>query len=125
MPRTATSTRAVRPAHSQTLRLLLRFVATLQLLGSLVWFRSLVRRAMKVCSIQIWRLNLGVFSEYPEDLALDAYICCGCVDGSHLRVGRLQADHVAFAVETFQGGVGSVDEGDDDLSLAGGTSAFD
>ena len=37
----------------------------------------------------------------------------------------MQTDHGAFAVETLEGGVGSVDEGDDDLALAGGAGPLD
>jgi len=40
------------------------------------------------------------------------------VDGGHLGVRGLEADHAAFTVEALEGGVGAVDEGDDDLAFA-------
>ncbi len=67
----------------------------------------------------------GVFAEDSEDLALDADVGGRGVDGGHLGVGGLEADHVAFAVEALEGGVGTVDQGDDDLALAGGAGALD
>ncbi len=67
----------------------------------------------------------GVFTQDAEDLALDADIGGGRVDGSHLGIGGLEADHGALAIEALEGGVGAVDKGDDNLSLAGGVSAFD
>ncbi len=67
----------------------------------------------------------AVLAEDAEDLALDGDAGGGGVDGCHLGVGGLEADHRAFAVEAFEGGLGAVDEGDDDLALAGGAGSFD
>ena len=36
----------------------------------------------------------------------------------------MEADHGAFAVEALEGGVGAIDEGDDDLAFAGGAGAL-
>ena len=69
--------------------------------------------------------ELGVFAEDSEDFALDADVCCWGVDGGHFGVGGLQSDHGAFAIEALEGGVGAVDEGDDDLAFACGAGAFD
>ena len=68
---------------------------------------------------------LCVFAEDAEDLALNADVGGGGVDGGHLRVGGLQADHAAFAVKALEGGIGAVDQGDDDLPFAGGAGALD
>jgi hypothetical protein len=68
---------------------------------------------------------LCVFAEDAENLALDADVGGGGVDGRHFGVGGLQADHAAFAVEALEGGVGAVDEGDDDLAFTGGAGALD
>ena len=68
---------------------------------------------------------LCVFTEDAENFALDADVGGGGIDGGHLGVGGLQADHAAFAVEALEGGVGAVDEGDDDLAFAGGAGALD
>ncbi len=67
----------------------------------------------------------GVFTEDAEDFALNADVCGRGVDGGHLVVRGLESDHAAFAVEALEGGVGAVDQGDDDLAFAGGASAFD
>ena len=67
----------------------------------------------------------GVLAEHAQDLALDADVAGGGVDGLHLAVGGLQADEVSFAIEALEGGVGAVDQGHDDLSLAGGAGALD
>ena len=66
------------------------------------------------------RRPLCVFAQDAQNFALDADVGSGGVDGGHFGVGGLQADHAAFAVETFEGGVGAVDEGNDDLAFAGG-----
>ena len=66
----------------------------------------------------------GVFAEDAEDFALNADVGGGGVDGSHFGVGGLQADHAALAIEALEGGVGAVDEGDNDLALAGGAGAL-
>ena len=55
---------------------------------------------------------------------MDRDVGGGRVDGGHLRVGGLEADHVALPVEALEGGVGAVDEGDDDLAFAGGVGSF-
>jgi len=68
---------------------------------------------------------LGVFAQDAEDFALDADAGGGGVDWGHFGVGGLQTDHAAFAVETLEGGVGAIDEGDDDLAFAGGAGALD
>ena len=68
--------------------------------------------------------GLCVFAEDAENLTLNADVGGRGVDGGHLGVGRLQADHAAFAVEALEGGVGAVDEGDDDLAFAGGAGAL-
>src|SRR5258705_27260 len=73
------------------------------------------------CYLQI----SGVFAEDAENFALDADVCGGGVDWGHFGVGGLQADHAAFAVEAFEGGIGTVDEGDDDLAFTGGAGALD
>lgn len=67
----------------------------------------------------------GVFAQDAEDFALNADVGGRRVDGSHLGIGGLEADHGALTIETLEGGVGTVDEGDDDLSLAGGVGALD
>ena len=36
----------------------------------------------------------------------------------------MQTNHAAFAIEAFEGGIGAVDEGHDDLTLPGGAGAF-
>ena len=61
----------------------------------------------------------------PKNFALDADIGGGGVDGGHLGIGGLEADHAAFAVETLEGGVGAVDQSDDDFAFAGGAGALD
>jgi len=68
---------------------------------------------------------LGVFAEDAQDFALDADAGGGGVDGGHLGVRGLEADHGAFAIEALEGGIGAVDQGDDDLSFAGGPGALD
>lgn len=70
-------------------------------------------------------MNLCVLSEYAENLALDADIRGRGVDGRHLGIGGLEADHAAFPVEALEGCVGAVDESDDDLALACGAGALD
>ena len=80
------------------------------------------------CCLQFFMYFAGrlcVFAEDAEDFALDADVGGGGVDGGHLGVGGLEADHAAFAVEALEGGVGAVDEGDDDLAFAGGAGALD
>ena len=67
----------------------------------------------------------GVLTEDSEDLALDADVGGRGVDRSHLSVRGLEADHAALAIEALEGGVGAVDEGDDDFALAGGAGALD
>jgi hypothetical protein len=69
--------------------------------------------------------GLCVFTEDAENLALDADVGGGGVDGRHLGVRGLQANHAAFAVEAFEGSVGAVDERDDDLAFACGAGALD
>jgi hypothetical protein len=69
--------------------------------------------------------SLRVFAKDAEDLALDADVGGGSVNGRHLSVGGLQPDHAPFAVEALEGGIGAVDEGDDDLAFAGGACALD
>src|SRR3982074_1213011 len=69
--------------------------------------------------------GLCVFAQDAENFALDADVGGGGVDGGHLGVGGLQADHAAFAIEALEGGVGAVDEGDDDLAFAGCGGALD
>ncbi len=61
----------------------------------------------------------------PRTFALDADAGGRGVDGGHFGVGGLKADHAAFAVKALEGGVGAVDEGDDDLAFAGGAGALD
>ena len=51
------------------------------------------------------RRPLCVFAQDAKNFALDADVRSGGVDGGHFGVGGLQADHAAFAVETFEGGV--------------------
>jgi len=68
---------------------------------------------------------LCVLSKNPEDLTLDADVSGRSVDGRHLSVGGLEANHAAFAVKALEGGVGAVDECDDDLALAGRTGTLD
>src|SRR3981189_3273894 len=68
--------------------------------------------------------RLCVFAQDAENFALDADVGGGGVDGGHFGVGRLQADHAAFAIEALEGGVGPIDEGDDDLAFAGGAGAL-
>ncbi|MCU1250910.1 MAG: hypothetical protein JWQ49_3939 [Edaphobacter sp.] len=67
----------------------------------------------------------GVFAEDAENLALDADVGGRGVDGGHFGVGWLQSDHAAFAIEALERGVGTVYEGDDDLTFTGGASALD
>src|SRR6516162_10223689 len=67
----------------------------------------------------------GVFAKDAENLALDGDAGGRRVDGGHFGVGGLKANHAALTVEALKGGVGAVDEGDDDLALAGGAGAFD
>lgn len=67
----------------------------------------------------------GVFTQDAEDLALNTDAVGRGEDGRHLRVGGLEADHAALAVEALEGGVGAVDEGDDDFAFAGGAGALD
>jgi len=67
----------------------------------------------------------GVFAEDTEDLALDGDAGGRGKDRGHLGVGGLEANHAALAVEALKGGVGAVDEGDDDLAFAGGAGALD
>ena len=82
-------------------------------------------------ALVLWRLfasgfdPLGIFAEHAQDFALNADAGGLGVDGGHLGVGGLEADEVAFAVETLEGGVGAVNEGDDDFALAGGAGALD
>jgi len=79
------------------------------------------------CCLQIFMYFAGslcVFAEDAENFALDADVGGRGVDGGHLGVGGLQADHAAFAVKALEGGVGAVDEGDDDLAFAGGAGAL-
>ena len=52
-------------------------------------------------------------------------IACRSEDWGHLRIGGLQANHVSFTIEAFEGSICAINEGDDDLSLAGGARAFD
>lgn len=66
----------------------------------------------------------SVFAEDAEDFALNADVGGGGVDRSHFVVGGLQADHAALAIEALEGGVGAVDEGDDNLALASGAGAL-
>ena len=78
------------------------------------------------CAVWFRRFDASsVLAEDSEDFALNADVGGGGVDGGHLGVGGLEADHGAFAVEALQGCVGPVDEGDDDLTLAGGAGALD
>ena len=51
--------------------------------------------------------------------------CAGEHSGVHLGVGGLQAHERAFEVEALEGGFGTADEGDDDVSLAGDIGALD
>src|SRR5882757_861527 len=69
--------------------------------------------------------GLCVFAQDAENFALDADVGGGGVDGGHFGVGGLETDHAALAVEALEGGVGAVDEGDDDLAFAGGAGALD
>jgi len=48
---------------------------------------------------------LCVFAEDAENLALDADVGGRGVDGGHLGVRGLEADHAAFTVEALEGGV--------------------
>ncbi len=73
------------------------------------------------CQVSI----LCVFAEDAEDFALDADVGSRSVDGGHFSIGGLQADHAAFAIEALECGVGTIDEGDDDLAFAGGACALD
>jgi hypothetical protein len=82
-----------------------------------------VRGLWEICSVRTG--GSGVFANDTEDLALNAYVGCWRIDGSHLGIGGLEADHAAFAVEAFEGGVGAVDERDDYLAFAGGACALD
>jgi hypothetical protein len=68
---------------------------------------------------------LRVLAEDTQHLSLDADVGGRGVDRGHFGVGGLQADHAAFAVEALEGGVGAVDEGDDDLAFAGGAGTLD
>ena len=67
----------------------------------------------------------GVLAEHAEDFALDADVLGGGVNRFHLTVRGLEADEGAFAVEALEGGVGAIDQGNDDLAFAGGTGALD
>lgn len=69
--------------------------------------------------------NSGVFSEDAEDLALNAHVGCCSVDRGHLLVRGLKADHGALAVKALEGGVSSVDQGDDDLALTSRAGTLD
>jgi hypothetical protein len=90
---------------------------------------GVLRRASEGSSITEMRilinLTSSVFTQDPKDLALDSNVGCGSVDGGHLGVGGLKADPVALAVEALEGGVGAVDESDDDLAFASGACALD
>jgi hypothetical protein len=68
---------------------------------------------------------LCVFAQDAENFALDTDIGGRGVDGGHFGIRGLEADHAAFAVEAFEGGVGAVDQRDDDLALAGGAGTLD
>ncbi len=52
-------------------------------------------------------------------------LAAGSVDWGHFDVRGLEANHTAFAVEALEGGVGAVDERDDNLTFPGGAGAFD
>ncbi len=71
------------------------------------------------------RLISGVFPQNPEDLALDADVSSRGIDGRHLRVGGLQADHAAFTVEAFEGSVRAIDKSYDNLAFACRAGPFD
>jgi hypothetical protein len=70
-------------------------------------------------------ITSGIFSQNTEDFALNADIARRSEDGSHLGVGGLEADHISLTVEALEGGVCTVDEGHDDLSLTGGAGSLD
>ena len=72
-----------------------------------------------------WQEGSGVFAEDTQDLALDTDVGCGGEDGGHLGVGGLEADHAALPIEALEGGIGTIDEGDNDFSLAGGSGSLD
>lgn len=67
----------------------------------------------------------GIFAENAEDFTLDVDIGCRGIDRSHLRVGGLEANHTAFAVEALEGRIGAVDERDDDLAFSRGSGSLD
>jgi hypothetical protein len=71
------------------------------------------------------RSLLCVLAKNAEYLALNADVGRRGVDGRHFGIGGLETDHAAFAVEALKGGIGAVDEGDDDLAFAGGAGALD
>src|ERR1700754_46561 len=71
------------------------------------------------------RRESRVLTENAENLALDTDAGSGSKDGRHLGVGGLEADHTALAIEAFEGSIGAVDQGDDDLAFTSCAGALD
>ena len=67
----------------------------------------------------------SILSQNSDYSTLDCHIRSRNDDRIHSCIGWLQANFIAFAIKAFEGGVGTLDKGDDNVAVVGDLSFLD